>query len=309
MQNPEYIVTIAEERSLLRAAEKLFVSQSALSQYVSKLEAELNTPLFVRSRSGWTPTAAGEIYIDLARNVLHLQQHAYTQISLVAGSLTHTLCVGINPGRMTDMIAACIPKFTSRFPNARVVLKEDSVGELLRMLRSQKIDVGFLSYSSGFSGMGEIASEPLLTERFVLALPAAHPFTPTVDGEPAPGVPPTIRLAECDRLDFMLMQRDTTLRQAQDTLFRNAGFEPRVIFESGSSQTTRTLMKIGYAAALIPEGYMTSSDLMRYYYVDDPLRWNMYAAYPCGHELTAPEEYMVALAKAYCQELSARRAP
>ena len=56
----EYIVKIAEERNVTRAAEKLFITPSALNQQLLHLERDIGTPLFNRSRTGWTPTEAGE---------------------------------------------------------------------------------------------------------------------------------------------------------------------------------------------------------------------------------------------------------
>ena len=65
----EYIIQISETRSLTRAAEKLFVTQSALSQQLQKLEGELGLSLFVRTRSDWKLTPAGELYVKAARQI------------------------------------------------------------------------------------------------------------------------------------------------------------------------------------------------------------------------------------------------
>lgn len=67
IKNPEYILEIARQQSSSPgAAEKLFVTQSTLSQYLLKLEAELGTPLFLRDKNCLTPTDAGRIYLQAA---------------------------------------------------------------------------------------------------------------------------------------------------------------------------------------------------------------------------------------------------
>ena len=76
----EYIVKIAEEENITHAAEKLFITQSALNQQLLKLEKELGTPLFYRSRTDWHPTPAGEIYLDAAREILSIKKDAYDKI-------------------------------------------------------------------------------------------------------------------------------------------------------------------------------------------------------------------------------------
>ena len=60
----EYIVKIADENNITRAAEKLFITQSALNQQLLKLEKELGIQLFYRSRTDWHPTEAGLVYLE-----------------------------------------------------------------------------------------------------------------------------------------------------------------------------------------------------------------------------------------------------
>ena len=76
----EYILKIAEEQNITHAAEKLFITQSALNQQLLKLEKELGTPLFYRSRTDWHPTPAGEIYLNAAKDILLIKKNAYNQI-------------------------------------------------------------------------------------------------------------------------------------------------------------------------------------------------------------------------------------
>lgn len=59
----EYMIAIQEERSLTKAASRLFITQSALNQQLKKLEQELGAPLFQRGKQGLTLTDAGKIYI------------------------------------------------------------------------------------------------------------------------------------------------------------------------------------------------------------------------------------------------------
>lgn len=77
----EYILKIAEEQNITHAAEKLFITQSALNQQLLKLEKELGTPLFYRSRTDWHPTPAGEIYLNAAKDILLIKKNAYNPIS------------------------------------------------------------------------------------------------------------------------------------------------------------------------------------------------------------------------------------
>ena len=76
----EYMVEIAKENNITKAAKNLFISQSALNQQLLKLEKELGTQLFVRSRTDWHPTEAGEAYLQGARKALLIKQDTYKKI-------------------------------------------------------------------------------------------------------------------------------------------------------------------------------------------------------------------------------------
>ncbi len=73
----EYILKIAEENNITHAAEKLFITQPALNQQLLKLEKELGTPLFHRSRSNWRLTEAGEIYVRNAKQIIQIKKKEY----------------------------------------------------------------------------------------------------------------------------------------------------------------------------------------------------------------------------------------
>ncbi len=77
----EHIIKIAEEKSITKAAEKLYLTQSALNQQLLKLERELGIPLFRRAKTEMIPTRAGEIYLKGAREILRTKSRTYAEIS------------------------------------------------------------------------------------------------------------------------------------------------------------------------------------------------------------------------------------
>ena len=88
-----YILAIASRHNMTKAAEDLFVSQSSLSQYLSRLEQELGTPLFTRSKNELTLTPAGELYVDAAKKVVKIQKELYQNITAL--SKRGKICVGV----------------------------------------------------------------------------------------------------------------------------------------------------------------------------------------------------------------------
>lgn len=79
-----YIIAIAEEKSISKAAERLYMAQSSLSQYLTTLETSLGYPLFVRRHQGVRLTEAGKLYLEFAYrtiNAYHQVQDAMQDIS------------------------------------------------------------------------------------------------------------------------------------------------------------------------------------------------------------------------------------
>lgn len=80
LQNMEYVIVISEEKSLSKAAERLLISQAALSQHVKKLETELDAKLFERQHGHLVLTDAGRVYVNGARRVLDIYDKALYRI-------------------------------------------------------------------------------------------------------------------------------------------------------------------------------------------------------------------------------------
>lgn len=294
----EYVITISREHTLLAASEKLFLSPSALSQHISKLEEELQTPLFKRTKQGWTPTYAGQIYIDMAQNILQSQKKAYLQIGDIAENKIGHFTVGVTPGRGTQMFSAIFPKFREVFPNIKVNLFEGSVQENNEQINAGKVDIGFIT--SDFSHPN-IITRTQLTEEIVLVVPKNHPKAPLAANAPEDGFT-TVNLTEFEQDEFLLAGEGTTLRKLENRMFEKAGFAPRIAFETPSLSTLNMLSKGGYGISFIPKFYATETKDAVYFRTIPSATWNLVAAYRKDHYITKAEEYMIALANDYYNE-------
>ena len=133
IKNPEYILEIARQQSVTHAAEKLFVTQSTLSQYLLKLENELGTPLFSREKSGLVPTEAGHVYLHAARAVVQIQNAA--EASIAALKKEGFLCVGVSFWGLT-LLTGLLPAFKSRFPDITLRIFVDDYAHLKVMMQA-----------------------------------------------------------------------------------------------------------------------------------------------------------------------------
>ena len=144
-----YILTIAQEGGISKAAAKLFITQSALDQQLLKLEHELGTRLFFRSRSSFALTEAGRVYVEYARRMLELKNEAYRIIHDIAGRRRGTLSLAFAPERGMEMFMAVYPRFYQSYPEVTVTPREISVRRQLEMLAGDELDLGFISRRRG----------------------------------------------------------------------------------------------------------------------------------------------------------------
>ena len=294
----EYVITISREHTLSAASEKLFLSPSALSQHISKLEEELQTPLFKRTKQGWTPTYAGQIYIEMAQNILQSQKKAYLQIGDIAENKIGHFTVGVTPGRGTQMFSAIFPKFRELYPNVKVNLFEGSVQENTEQINVGKVDIGFLT--SDFSHPN-IVTRTQLTEEIVLVVPKNHPQSKLAEAAPK-GDFATVDLTEFEQDEFLLAGEGTTLRKLENRMFEKAGFAPKIAFETPSLSTLNMLSRGGYGISFIPRFYATKTKDAVYFRTAPSATWDLVAAYRKDHYITKAEEYMIALANNYYNE-------
>ena len=148
-QTDDYILTIAQEGGISKAAAKLFITQSALDQQLLKLEHELGTRLFFRSRSSFALTEAGRVYVEYARRMLELKNEAYRIIHDIAGRRRGTLSLAFAPERGMEMFMAVYPRFYQSYPEVTVTPREISVRRQLEMLAGDELDLGFISRPEG----------------------------------------------------------------------------------------------------------------------------------------------------------------
>ena len=293
----ENIVAIADERSITRAAEKRFVTQSALNQQLQKLEAELGTPLFHRARGNWQPTPAGEAYLEAARQMLALKRDAYKRIADCAEDSRRRLAVGLIPERGVEMFSAVYPAFHRAFPAARVEPVECRVSAMQRMIAEGRLDLGLatLAPEQRDGSVYHLMAE----EEIVLAVPAGHPLA--AGGSADWRMAADADLARFAGEGFVRIDRRSTLFGITEPLFRQAGFEPRVLFSTSSSISKRRIVEAGLGCALLPAVYATRGGAV-YFRLPQRPRWQITLCSRRDGWLGRAERAYIDLCRAYWRE-------
>lgn len=304
----EYILKIAEEHNITRAAEKLHLTQPALNQQLLRLERELGLQLFYRSRSNCHPTEAGKIYLENARKMLQIKQETYKRLGDMASKQKGTLSLAFTPGRGTSMFSYVYPRFHQKYPDITVEPSELSVRRQQAMIAKGELDLGFQTLCSEHRTDDEYIL--LSTEEIFLVVPSGHPVCAKYQPCKSTGEDSCLPFPELDiRLlqyePFVLMYKESTIRQLIDRLFTRAGFLPNVLFETASNATILTMIRSCLCCGLIPAYYLQKPDkcLACFSLAEHPT-WDIVASYRKGSYLPKPARYFIELASAYWNPLS-----
>ncbi len=232
-----YFLEIVAQGSLTRAAESLHVAQPALSLHLKNMEEQLGTRLLTRSRSGVTPTEAGELLLQRARAILEDLARTEDDIRNLETDPSGIVRIGL-PGTISAMVSLpLILAARERFPRITLNITEAMSGFVGDWLSEGKIDLAVL-YSR--SKDARIRSELLLEEELVVLWPA--------DAER----PQAMNMAALDNVPMVLPSGVHGLRVLIDRTFQALGFAPEIAMEIDSFNNIKRLVAAGFGPSILP---------------------------------------------------------
>ena len=278
----EYVIAIAEEKSLSKAAERLYLSQPALSQRLKKLEDELGTQLFVRERDGLTLTDAGRIYINGGHSILQIKREALRKIS----SLTHSSKNSLRFACAASSALECIPAFRKHHPEIELMVRRSNSLTAKEDLIMGHADLGVLLTSSLQHSVLEYI--PLWTGELLLAVPDGHP---------------TLLAEDIEKGDYSAIQNDyfvlthapSFVRNAEDQALCNMQIQPNILCEIEDDVSRRYMLNKGLGNAFIPSHLSHPEDTFYTYSLNPPLTFYIVAAYQKSINLSEPMKQLIRL--------------
>lgn len=166
-------VAVAERASFRQAAADLFLSQSALSRRIDKLEASLGVKLFERTTRRVQLTNVGETFLVNVRTALDGLEDAVLGIADLAAHRTGTVTLACVPSAVWHFLPEVLGRFSARYPRIRVRVHDESAQDVLNLVLGGEADFGI-----NFTGAEnpEIVFEPVHVETYVLAMRRDHPL-------------------------------------------------------------------------------------------------------------------------------------
>lgn len=197
-KNPEYFLTIASERSISKAAEKLFVSQPYLSQHLIRLEKAFNVRLFARDKTPLELTEAGELYANYLENSRQQYQKLMLDFDAISARKAQTIRLGVSNWRATTLLPDILPAFSEQYPEIHLEFYEVPTNTMYQLLLEDKVDCAMMNTPPEIPD--QLTMETIFHERICLVGHLDNPAARELQRQKESGQMPDLHLLETQRM-------------------------------------------------------------------------------------------------------------
>ena len=242
----EAVVVLAETLHFGRAADRLHVSQPALSKRIKRLEERIGGPLLVRGYRDVRLTEAGRLLAGRGRHVIQESAATVALSQRAARGEAGLLRIGFGIATILGLVPDVLLRFRRAYPEVQLSLRDMPTPDQVSALANRVIDVGFVRRRVSDV---RLVMRPVLDERMVVALGPRCPWVPKLGLRSVAGEP------------FIIIARTRSASFYDHALSvcAAAGFAPRIVQEAGELFTVLSLVRAGLGVSLVPR----SAALMR----------------------------------------------
>lgn len=271
----QYVITIAEEKSITRAARKLFISQPSLSLSIQALEKETGVTLFTRNHGEISLTYAGTLFYEWAVSTLHSQQQLALKLNDISENARHLIRFGISPHRSSIMLPTILDEFYKTCSNCELQIVEKPTFILKELLENDQIDfIIDVANPNTVNYQNDLLAE----EKIMLAVPASlanSEVFKTHDNSALSAIPKSpddfrvscdctalygtkkeqesLSLSEMTSVPFIMLSADHIIGTMSRKICESAAFHPDVRLTCINLETALNLAAKQIGATFVPE--------------------------------------------------------
>lgn len=233
--------TVCQEMSVTRAAQRLYISQPAVSQAVAELESELGIALFDRVSRRIYLTEAGRMFLQRVRRVLTL----YDELEQCGGDLERRapLRVASSITLATELLPGAIRRFEERFPDARVQVRVDNAQAVVSLLSRGEADLALVE---GIVRKDCFVSVPLAPYELAVVRSPSYRF------RYGPQIPDVVCAQDLVREKLLLRERGSAVRDTFDSALTLARVSADPVWVSVNSSALLRAAQAGLGIAVVP---------------------------------------------------------
>jgi len=237
LRHLRYFVAIVDHGSMVKASDHLFVAQSALSQHMRNLEAELGVQLLLRTGRGVVPTDAGREFLQRARAILAQIEDAQRALREQSATPQGNVTLGLPPSVSAMLAVPLILRMQEALPKVALRVVEGMSGYVLDWLQAGVVDLGLVY---GVQRAPGILTTELYTERLYLIAPPQASF------------PAELPFAALAGQALILPGRQHGLRDMLDRLARERRIALNVPVELDAMSQMKLLVRHGVGCTVLP---------------------------------------------------------
>jgi len=236
-----HFIAVAETGGFTKGAQRIAISQPAISASIAKLEAELDVKLLDRRRSPVVPTAAGARLLEAGKNILQTCNAVKAELKTI--TTPNRLRIGV----LQSLSNGYVSKLLSSFRRANVAIEvvDGSCEQLVEFLAEQELDT-VLTIVGGNDL--KFASRVLFEEPYLLAVPKDHRYARRQ----------SVKLADLDGEPFIVRTRCDFYQDVTDLLVAR-GIKTRVVYQTDQDDRALALVAAGIGLALVPAHFEISA--------------------------------------------------
>jgi LysR family transcriptional regulator, hydrogen peroxide-inducible genes activator len=235
-----YVTMVANVKNFSKAAQQLHLSQPSLSYQINRIEKELGVKLFNRGQGGISLTYAGEIFVNRSVEIIDKFEQLKNEMFDLADLKHGQLVIGSTVTTGALLLPETISQFKNVYPGIEIVLHEDTTVNLELLVSQSQVEICLLSKPILNT---ELETEEILDEEIFLAVPSSHSFAKLKE----------IDLKMCKDEGFILLKNSSGFRTTTENLCKEAGFKPKLVFESANIKTCQSFTSAGMGITFVPK--------------------------------------------------------
>lgn len=226
--------------SLTKAAEKMSITQSAVSQQIKSLEEELSVKLFNRYGPRKDLTPDGKLFFDLITPLIQEMDTLKTTFEDLKGNQKGILTIAATTFIIMNQLPLVIQKFTKDYPNVQLNVLERRWNEIVLLAQTGEIDFGLAPIDAVPSNLNIIKLKP--NER-VLITCSDHPLSKKKN----------VTLLDIAQYPMITYEKGLVSRDIIDKVFEDVNLEVEVVMEATNSETIKRYVELGIGVSIIPK--------------------------------------------------------
>ena len=291
MKQLRYVLVLANEGSFSRAADTLGITQPSLSQYIKKIEKQMEVQLFDRTGGDVRITDAGRVYIDIGRKILDLEKQMESRFDDLVSFRTGSIMVGVSPHRCIHLMPEIAKRFKEKYPGMYLVVEERAGESLLEDAEHGLFDL----FIANLPVDEKVFNSHLMQkEELLLAVNTSTTLyrklmksLTLVEGRKYPAVD----LSELEGEPFVMLSDTQVMQRHLVRICESAHITVRKAVECRTIETQFAMVRAGIGSALVPSGIseFSNAEKVAFFSFVQPIPYrDMAVIYRKGQYLSQP---------------------